>query len=397
MSYAAVGSQSVETILDERVVVSNGLVFVSGLTAADPGVGIPPNAVVSSEYPYYGADIQKQTTYVLEKLTRILVAQGTALEHVVKTQVFIADCRLFDAFDQIWKRFFDVPPPRTTVGVGAENAAIPGVLVTVDVIAAVPEVLDIRQIDSPRLPKPLANYTPCVGAGNWLFLAGQLPTEFGATGLAPEASVSSVFPHHVSPLLAQAKFTIGICQTLLEDAGSDWNHVLRASVFLKDLTQVPLFDALWSDTFGEDAPPYLVLGVDELLTGGAQIEIDVIAVRAGTPVHRRVGESTVTTAADGTAMTVAHMDVDADGYRPFAVQRAVSAAFASAVEQAGPDADPVKVHVFLPESADVYAFGCGLPTRFLERAAITTSPSVGDTRIGLEIVSQTNDIASKSE
>ncbi|PRP61143.1 RidA family protein, partial [Bacillus halotolerans] len=113
MSNKQTGTQSVEALLDARVVVTDGLVFVSGLSAADPGVGIPPQAAVSPEFPYYGADIQKQTTYLLEKLQQLLAEAGTSLEKVVKTQVFIADCRLFDAFDQVWKRFFPVPPPRT--------------------------------------------------------------------------------------------------------------------------------------------------------------------------------------------------------------------------------------------------------------------------------------------
>jgi enamine deaminase RidA (YjgF/YER057c/UK114 family) len=383
----------VETILDERVVTSNGLVFVSGLTAADPKEGIPSHAAVSPEFPYYGADIQKQTTYVLEKLRRILTEHGSALEHVVKTQVFITDCRLFDAFDQVWKKFFEVPPPRTTVGVSADAMAVPGTLVAVDIIAALPDVLDIRQIDSPRLPKPLANYTPCVAAGDWLFLAGQLPTEFGDPGRAPAATVNPRFPHHSSSLLAQAKYTIGVCQTLLEDSDSDWDHALRVAIFLKDVAQAPLIEALWSEMFADGVePPYLVIGVDELLTGGADIEIDVIAVRTGSTGHRLVGadgpassKPVLTAGLDETTVTVAQFPVGEDTYRPFAVERAVRAAFEAAADQLGPDTEPVKVHAFLPEPTDIFAFGRGLPDAFAQQAAITTSPSLGDTRIGLEI------------
>lgn len=384
-----------EGILDERVVATDGMLFVSGLTAADRGEGIPAQAGVSPEYPYYGTDIQKQTTYLLEKLRALLEAHGSALEHVVKTQVFLTDCRLFDAFDQIWKKFFAVPPPRSTVGVGADTMAVPGTLVSVDVVAALPDVVDIRQIDSPRLPKPLANYTPCVAAGDWLFLAGQLPTEFGTTGLAPEAAVNPLFPNHVSSLIAQAKFTIGICQTLLEDAGSDWDHAVRVCVFLKGISQAPLFEALWAEMFdGATMPPYLVIGVDELLTGGAQIEIDVIALRAQAPGHRpatTVAKSPpdrriATSGSESTMITVAQVEVSPDSYRPFAVERAVRHAFALTTEQIGPDVQPVKVHAFLPQPSDVYAFGRGLPDSVAQQAAITTSPSVRDTQISLEII-----------
>ena len=253
MSSSGSQTHTVEFLVEERVTVSDGLVFVSGLTAADPEVGIPAQAAVSPEFPYYGADIQRQTTYILEKLSRLLESVGANLEAVVKTQVFLTDCRLFDAFDQVWKRFFPVPPPRTTVGVGSDAMPVPSALVSVDVIAAQENVLEIAQVDSPRLPKPLANYTPCVAAGDWLFLAGQLPTEFGVTGLAPAATVNPNFPHHVSPLVAQATFTLGICTTLLEDAGSNWDQVVRAHVFLKNVADAPLFEALWNDMF-DDGP-----------------------------------------------------------------------------------------------------------------------------------------------
>jgi enamine deaminase RidA (YjgF/YER057c/UK114 family) len=393
MSYASSGSHTVEAILEERVLVSDGLVFVSGLTAADPGSGVPEQAAVSPEFPYYGADIQKQTVYLLEKLTRLLQAQGCQLEDVVKTQVFITDCRLFDAFDQVWKRFFPVPPPRTTVGVGADAMAIPGTLVAVDVIAARRDVLAIRHLDSPRLPKPLANYTPCVAAGDWLFLAGQLPTDFGATGLAPGAQVNPSFPHHVSPFLAQAKYTIGVCRTLLEDSESDWDHVVRVHVFLKNMADAPLFEALWEDTFDGATPPLLVLGVEELLTGGAQIEIDVIAVRTGTAIARGAANVTVpahqtisTRGLGATRFSVAHMQVAGSDHRPFAVSGAVRAALDCAGAQAGANAEPLKVHAFLPQPSDVYAFGRGVLDTPATSAAITTSPSVDASNIGLEIV-----------
>ncbi|WP_197374059.1 RidA family protein [Mycolicibacterium baixiangningiae] len=393
MSYASSESHTVEAILDERVLVSDGLVFVSGLTAADPGTGIPEKASVSTEFPYYGADIQKQTTYLLEKLTRLLEAHGCRLEDVVKTQVFITDCRLFDAFDQVWKRFFPVPPPRTTVGVGTEAMAIPGALVSVDVIAARPDVLDIRHLDSPRLPKPLANYTPCVAAGDWLFLAGQLPTEFGATGLAPAAQVNPSFPQHFSPFLTQAKYTIGVCRTLLEDSGSDWDHVVRVHVFLKNMADAPLFEALWEDTFDGAAPPHLVLGVEELLTGGAQIEIDVIAVRTGTAmahaagnVTAPAGQSISTRGLGSTRFSVAQVEVGESDHRLFAVSGAVRAALECAAAQAGDNAEPLKVHAFLPQPTDVYAFGRVVLDTAAAGAAITTSPSVGASNLDLEIV-----------
>lgn len=392
MSYESTLTPSVETILDERVLVSEGLVFVSGLTAADPGAGIPSSAAVSPEFPYSGSDIQKQTIHLLEKLQRLLNENNSSLEDVVKTQVFLSDCRLFDAFDQIWKRFFPVPPPRTTVGVGSDGMAIPGTLVSVDVIAARSGEVTVEQIDSPRLPKPLANYTPCVRAGEWLFLAGQLPTDFGATGIAPGAAVNRDLPHHVSSIVAQAEYTIRICQTLLEDAGSDWQHTVRAHIFLKHIEDAPLVERMWRDGFDGGAPPVMIIGVQELLTGGAEIEIDVIALRSDSrqsraPIARAYGQGALSAGGtDDTVFAVTEVVVDQSEYRPFAIERAVSEAFTGAATVLGGDATAIKVHAFLPAPSDIWAFGRALPAAVADSAAITTSPSVGGSKIGLEIV-----------
>lgn len=391
MSNASRATHSVETILEERVRVNDGLIYVSGLSAADVGGGIPPVAAVSPEYPYYGADIQKQSTYVLEKLTALLETHGAGLQDVVKTQVFLTDCRLFDAFDQVWKRFFPVPPPRTTVGVGGDALAVPGTLVVVDVIAAQSDKVAVTHVESPRLAKPLANYTPCVAAGDWLFLAGQLPTDFGVTGLASDASVNPHFPYHVAPLIAQAEYTIGICHTLLEDAGSDWDHAVRVHVFLKHVDQAPLFQRLWNDHFKGSAPPCVIIGVEELLTGGAEIEIDVIAVRAGTALHHTTADEGggCVVAVSGTATTVfamAELDIDATSYRPFAVEQATSDALERAAGMVHGAVEPVKVHAFLPHNTDIWGFGRGLSMAVSDAAAITTSPSVSASRISLEIV-----------
>jgi enamine deaminase RidA (YjgF/YER057c/UK114 family) len=52
---------------------------------------------------------------------------------VVKAQVFMTDLRNFAAFDEVWKEFFKVPPPRTTVG--TSGLLVKDALVEIDLIA----------------------------------------------------------------------------------------------------------------------------------------------------------------------------------------------------------------------------------------------------------------------
>ena len=94
---------------------------------------MPAEARKHPNFPYYGSDIKLQTTYILNNLTQTFEAAGSSLNNVVKAQVFMTDLRNFAAFDEVWKEFFKVPPPRTTVG--TSGLLVKDALVEIDLIA----------------------------------------------------------------------------------------------------------------------------------------------------------------------------------------------------------------------------------------------------------------------
>jgi enamine deaminase RidA (YjgF/YER057c/UK114 family) len=73
---------------------------------------------------------------VLENLKKTFEAAGSSLDHVVKAQVFLTDLNDFHGFDTVWKRYFNVPPPRTTIG--CTGLLVGDTLVEIDLIAYVP-------------------------------------------------------------------------------------------------------------------------------------------------------------------------------------------------------------------------------------------------------------------
>ena len=96
--------------------VAGDLIFAAGQLASDFKEGIPAQARRHASFPYYGSDIELQTAYVLENLKQTFAAAGSSLDHVVKAQVFLTDLNNFHGFDTVWRRYFKVPPPRTTIG-----------------------------------------------------------------------------------------------------------------------------------------------------------------------------------------------------------------------------------------------------------------------------------------
>ena len=112
------------------------LVFAAGQIASDYKTGVPREARVDPAFPFYGSEVKRQTRYVLENLNRTFKAAGTSLDQVVKAQVFHMDLANFAGFDEAWREFFPTPPPRTSVG--TTGLLVPGTLVEVDLIAAMP-------------------------------------------------------------------------------------------------------------------------------------------------------------------------------------------------------------------------------------------------------------------
>ena len=85
-----------------------------------------------ASFPYYGSDIELQTAYVLDNLKKTFEAAGSSLDRVVKAQVFLTDLNNFHGFDSVWKRYFALLPPRTTVG--CTGLLVKDTLVEIDLI-----------------------------------------------------------------------------------------------------------------------------------------------------------------------------------------------------------------------------------------------------------------------
>ena len=114
-------------VYSQAVKVGN-LVWTAGMGALDPKTG---------ELVHVG-DVKGQTVRTLENLQETLKAAGTSLEHAVRVGVFLSDMSDFAEFNDAYKPFFPKDPPaRTTVQAGA--LPVEGLLVEIEVIAAVPE------------------------------------------------------------------------------------------------------------------------------------------------------------------------------------------------------------------------------------------------------------------
>jgi enamine deaminase RidA (YjgF/YER057c/UK114 family) len=255
-----------------EAMVAGDLVFAAGQLASDFKTGVPAEARVDPALPYYGSDIKRQTRYILTNLARTFEAAGTSLEHVVKAQVFLTDLADFNGFDEVWKEFFPAPPPRTTVG--TTGLLVNGTLVEIDLVAALPAARPLA-VSVPDIPKPLAHYTPARRAGNLVFAAGQIASDY-TTGVAVEARVDPAFPFYGSDIKRQTRYILDNLARTFRAAGTSLAQVAKAQVFLTSLDNFDGFDEVWKEFFATP-PPRTTVGTTGLLVPGCLVEIDLIA------------------------------------------------------------------------------------------------------------------------
>jgi len=93
----------------------------------------------------------------------------------------------------------------------------------------------------PYIPQPLASYTPAARAGDLVFAAGHLASDF-KQGVAPEARVDPAFPFYGSAIKKQTRYILENLARTFEAAGTSLSHVVKAQVFLTDLAHFAGFD-----------------------------------------------------------------------------------------------------------------------------------------------------------
>lgn len=251
------------------------LIFAAGQLASDFKTGVPASAKRGENFPFYGSDIQLQTEFVLENLKKTFEAAGSSLDHVVKAQVFMTNLNDFAGFDQVWKRYFKVPPPRTTVG--TSGLLVRETLVEIDLIGYVPRSGLKHEVIKSGAPRPLANYSEAFTLGDFVFAAGQIASDY-KTGVPTEARKHPNFPFYGSDIKLQTRYILNNLKQTFEAAGSSIDNVVKAQVFLTDLKNFAAFDEVWKEFF-KVPPPRTTVGTTGLLVKDALVEIDLIATK----------------------------------------------------------------------------------------------------------------------
>ena len=120
-------------------------------------------------------------------------------------------------------------------------------------------------ISTEKAPAAVGPYSQAVRAGNLLFLSGQVPLN-PATGKLVEGDIQAQAAQVCKNLLA-----------VLQSQGLGAEHVVKTTVFITDMSNVPLVNEVYKQYFTAPCPARSCVEVSALPLG-VQVEIEAIAV-----------------------------------------------------------------------------------------------------------------------
>jgi len=122
-----------------------------------------------------------------------------------------------------------------------------------------------RSFASPDGPPPVGPYSPGVGAGDLVFLSGQVP--FDKEGKIVGYTV-----------LDQARRALENMKALLAADGLGMDAVVKTTIFLIAMDDFSAVNGVYAEFFTEPYPARSTVAVHEL-PKGVKVEIEAIAVR----------------------------------------------------------------------------------------------------------------------
>ncbi len=122
-------------------------------------------------------------------------------------------------------------------------------------------------INTPNAPDPLGPYNQAIKSGHMLFVSGQV---------AIDPSSGDLIIDDLEKEAHQVMKNIG---AILEEAGLTYNHIVKTSIFLKNMAHFSTINSIYGGYFKDNYPARETVEVSRL-PKDVNVEISVIAVES---------------------------------------------------------------------------------------------------------------------
>jgi 2-iminobutanoate/2-iminopropanoate deaminase len=121
-------------------------------------------------------------------------------------------------------------------------------------------------IVSEAAPRAVGSYSQAVRANGFVFLSGQIPLD-PATGVMVEGDVG-----------VQARRVMDNLGAVLATAGSGFERVMKATIYLVDMADFAVVNQIYGEYFPSDWKPARATVAVAGLPRGSRVEIDMVAL-----------------------------------------------------------------------------------------------------------------------
>lgn len=123
-----------------------------------------------------------------------------------------------------------------------------------------------KVINAPNAPTAIGPYSHAISCGDFLYTSGQIPLD-PSTGKICGDSIED-----------QTKQVFRNLESVLNANNMTFNHVIKTTVYLTDLNDFAVVNAIYAGYFPTDPPARSCIQVAGL-PGGSKIEIELVACK----------------------------------------------------------------------------------------------------------------------
>ena len=123
----------------------------------------------------------------------------------------------------------------------------------------------MQEIITAQAPKPLGHYAQAITHNGLVYVSGQLPIDLNN----PDKPIGSIEE--------QTLITLNNLESILKASNSDRTQVLKATIFISDISLWAAANQVYASFFGDHKPARSAVPTRDL-PKGFQIEIEAIAV-----------------------------------------------------------------------------------------------------------------------
>lgn len=124
----------------------------------------------------------------------------------------------------------------------------------------------MKAIHTEKAPAAIGPYSQAIEANGMVFASGQIPVD-PATGQFVDGGIKE-----------QTRQSLTNAQAILQQAGTDLQHVVKTTVYLSDIANFVAMNEVYAQFFNEPYPARSAVAVKDL-PKGALVEIEVLAVK----------------------------------------------------------------------------------------------------------------------